>query len=578
MRSGASIIAESIERAVDYKLARSMRPRSKTVTGVYVGKDGEGKAWVRLSGAEAAIPVRRMAVQADVGDTVSVTVGNGRAVVDSNVSNPSASSTTVTKVERRAVVAQETAVKAVDYAVEAQAASAAARASANGAQISAEKAHVAADNAEADAIRAHNAADEAMAEAVIAHEAADSAQASANSASDDAARANTAANDAIVQLSNVEGVVDTLGWFATHATPTSDEQVDPTKTYYTYDGASYSAVDEPSDENIKVYSVTTDSSVDPEKTYYILDDGEYVEVDDPTDEGMRSYVQTTDEEIDSEKIYYVLDDGEYVPVAEPDAGEIASYYELVTNYYEYVTNYYELDATIQNYVASHLALTDDGLFLVMDGSDMRLKIDTNGVYVTDGTGHEVASFTDSGVHFDSATPQRVGGDSSYIRYYDSDGNGTADSMEISADAITLAGNDVTTVLGGIEDQLSTVVSGLEQSSYFTQTESGFAFSIDSAIDGAMQAADDARRYATDYLSFDDGELTIGTSDSGVTAVLTNSKFAFVSDSAEMATFGLNDSEMWEMHIANTFVDDMLRFGNFAWIKRDNGNMSLKWIG
>ena len=535
MRSGASIIAESIERAVDYKLARSMRPSTKTVTGVYVGKDGEGKAWVRLSGAQASIPVRRMAVQADVGDTVSVTVGNGRAVVDSNVSNPSASSTAVVKVERRAVVAQETAVKAVDYAVEASAASAAARASANGAQISAEKAHVAAENAEADAARAHAAADDAMAEAVIAHDAADSAQASANSASNDAARANTAANDALVQLSNVEGVVDTLGWFASHATATTDEQVDPTKTYYTFDGSSYSVVENPSDEDIKTYSKTSDEEIDPEKTYYVMDGDEYVEVDNP------------------------------------DVSHIGDYYELTTNYYE-------LDATIQNYVASHLALTDDGLFLVMDGSDMRLKIDTNGVYVTDGVGHEVASFTDSGVHFDSTTPQTVGGDNAYIRYYDSNDDGNADSMEISADSITLAGNDVTTVLGGIDERITTVVGGLEQSSYFTQTDGGFEFSIDSAIEGAMQAADDARRVATDYLTFDEGKLTIGTSGSDVTAVLTNSKFAFVSDAAEMATFGLNDAQIWEMHIANTFVDDMLRFGNFAWIKRDNGNMSLKWIG
>lgn len=498
MKSGASIIAESIERAVDYKLARS-KPRTKTVTGIYVGKDGEGKAWVRLSGANGAIPIRRMSVQADVGDTVSVTVGGGRAVMDSNVSNPSASSTVVAGVNRRAVVAQQTAVKAVDYAVEASAASAAARASANGAQISAEKAHVAADNAEADAVRAHAAADDAMAEAVRAHDAADSAQESAvmaqNSAEEalgEAARANRAANDAMVQLGNVEDVVDTLGWFATHTKQTTDVTVDPNKTYYTFDGESYSKVEEPVDDDI--------------------------------------------------------------------------------------AGYYELDATIQNYVASHLALTDNGLFLVMDGSDMRLKLDSAGVYVTDGDGHEVASFTNEGIHFDSTLPQTVGSDNAYVKYYDSDDDGEADAISINANSISIAGSDVSTVLDDIDGRLSTVVEGLQQSSYFTQTADGFQFSIDTAISDAMQAADDARKVATDYLSFDSGELTIGSSESNIKSVLTNKKFAFTADGDEMAYFGLNSSDVWEMHIANTFVDDQLRFGNFAWISRDNGNMSLKWLG
>lgn len=321
MRSGASIIAESIERAVDYKLAHSMRPRTKTVTGVYVGKDGEGKAWVRLSGAEAAIPVRRMAVQADVGDTVSVTVGNGRAVVDSNVSNPSASSTTVTKVERRAAVAQETAVKAVDYAVEAQAASAAARASANGAQVSAEKALVAADSAEADAARAHVAADDAMAEAVIAHDAADSAQA-------DAATAKESATAATNGLSEVEKVVGTLNWIADHGRYVNQagQIFDASKIYYTRSGTS------------------------PNYTYTMVES--------------------------------------------PVAADIASYYVLV------------VDESVQNYIASHVYLLNDGLYVTTDSTNgYKVRIDGDSVDVLNTSGTVVATFgptarigTSSGVH------------------------------------------------------------------------------------------------------------------------------------------------------------------------------------
>ena len=254
MKSGASIIAESIERAVDYKLARSTKQRTKTVTGVFVGKDGEGKAWVRLSGAEGAIPVRRMSVQADVGDTVSVTVGGGRAVVDSNVSNPSASSTNVAHVDKRVTVAQSTAAKAINYAVEAAAASNVAKMSASNAQASAEKAFVAADNAEAqaarantaaenaeaDAQRASDAADDAMDEAVRAHGAADDAQASANSA-------KTAADTALTGLSIVEDVAGTLDWISKHGTykPTTDTTVVEGRVYFEKQGNDYVPVVNP---------------------------------------------------------------------------------------------------------------------------------------------------------------------------------------------------------------------------------------------------------------------------------------------------------------------------------------------
>lgn len=124
------------------------------------------------------------------------------------------------------------------------------------------------------------------------------------------------------------------------------------------------------------------------------------------------------------------------------------------------------------------------------------------------------------------------------------------------------------------DSISSVVEGLGQSSHFTQTATGFEFSLDSAID-------DAARTATDYLSYNSttGELTLAKSDSEISQVLTNERNAFRTDAGDMLWVGLNhDNDTWEVHSEILFAEDMVRFGNYAFIKRQNGNMSLKWLG
>ena len=46
-----------------------------------------------------------------------------------------------------------------------------------------------------------------------------------------------------------------------------------------------------------------------------------------------------------------------------------------------------------------------------------------------------------------------------------------------------------------------------------------------------------------------------------------------------ATFNSLDNDgIWNMYIEQAYVRDMIRFGDYAWVKRDNGNMSIKWLG
>lgn len=94
------IFAKAIAKAASDMAERASRGKPTTLPAEYRGRDSEGKPWVLLPGATDPTPVRRMSVEAEVGDTVSVTVGDGRAVVDANISNPSAGRQSVETLRR----------------------------------------------------------------------------------------------------------------------------------------------------------------------------------------------------------------------------------------------------------------------------------------------------------------------------------------------------------------------------------------------------------------------------------------------------------------------------------------------
>lgn len=88
---------------------------------------------------------------------------------------------------------------------------------------------------------------------------------------------------------------------------------------------------------------------------------------------------------------------------------------------------------------------------------------------------------------------------------------------------------------------------------------------------------DARRFADDYLTFEDGVLTLGVTGTKIKNVISATNQVYRTDSGDMAGFGLFDSQ-WEMFIETARIQYMLRFNRFAWIARQNGNMTLKWTG
>lgn len=242
-------------------------------------------AWVHIDGGVAETPVK-LTINAKVGDTVQVRVTNGHAFIIGNVTAPP---TDDSKAE-----------EAIDYARIANNA-------ANEAVTSAHKANEAAQNAQADAARASSAASTAETNAQTAITNAGLAQTAADSA-------QASANNALLGLSQVESVVDTLNWLTEHS------------------------------------KVTEDTTPDPDKNYYIKNqDNTFTLVTDTTGKN---------------------------PAQE---------------------GWYEMDDAISNYVASHLALTDEGLYILSDSNGYKYLIKSNGAYILDENNNVLSSYTAEGI-------------------------------------------------------------------------------------------------------------------------------------------------------------------------------------
>ena len=106
---------------------------------------------------------------------------------------------------------------------------------------------------------------------------------------------------------------------------------------------------------------------------------------------------TTDISLDPTHVYFVVDpNGDYIVgsthysiVAEPDADDLSTYYEL------------SIDESLNNYVGTHLALTNDGLWLLPAASGTyKVLVATGaagssysaGTYIIDSTGATVAYY------------------------------------------------------------------------------------------------------------------------------------------------------------------------------------------
>lgn len=171
---------------------------------------------------------------------------------------------------------------------------------------------------------------------------AEDAQASALSA-------RQSAETALVNLGLVEDVIGTVEWIAMHGyyELSEDTVVNDMKTYYTVTGT----------------AVATPSGNPHNNLYYELSNGVYTLSNDTTVVTGKTYYTVTAMTVTN-------------PTGSPAEND---YYEL------------NVDESVQQYIATHLALTNDGL-RVTDGGASSLLINTNGVTIRGADGNIIGQY------------------------------------------------------------------------------------------------------------------------------------------------------------------------------------------
>lgn len=298
--------------------------------------------------------------------------------------------------------AQAKAQNAAISALNAQSSASAAATSASNAQTSANNAALAAETADREAIAAKEAADAAQDSASTAAALAQTADEKATAASAAASQAQQSASQALESA----GTANRAANGALSQLSTIEDVMDVLSWI----------------QDHGTYAISTDTTVVPGKYYF------------------------TRTGTDPDYSYHFVTN----PTGNPST---SSYYECTG-----------VDEAISNYVTSHLALTNDGLYIVMDNLGYKLKLAADGAYIIDPTGQTVATYGEN-IFFDSNRPQRIGNNNVYIEYYDSDNDTIADALRIVGAAITLSsGKTIEQTVNAVSDELDTV-----KSTYVTNT-------------------------------------------------------------------------------------------------------------
>ena len=159
-----------------------------------------------------------------------------------------------------------------------------------------------------------------------------------------------------------------------------------------------------------------------------------------------TYAATTDTEVVPGKYYFTR------------SGSAPNYtYSVVVNPTgnPSTQGYYELtgtDEAVANYVSSHLALTNAGLWVINDNNSYKILLASDGMKVYDAQGILVATFGES-ISFSSTRPQYIGSDTTYIVF-----NPYDDTINIGGTGIVFNGDQT---LSDLVDQLNSEILTIE---------------------------------------------------------------------------------------------------------------------
>ena len=217
-----------------------------------------------------------------------------------------------------------------------------------------------------------------------------------------------------------------------------------------------------------------------------------------------TYVASTDTEVVAGKMYFTRSGDIYTPVANPTGNpSTQGYYEIDS-----------IDEAVSNYVSSHLALTNAGLWVVNDNNSYKILLASDGMKVYDASGNLVSTFGES-IQFSSSRAQYIGGENAYIVF-----NPTTGVMTIGGAQLNLSGN---ITIDGQTRSLTDVISDMQSD---IDTKSTILYAE------CPTAASTAAKIGTISPAVSNFTLTTGT----LVAVNFSS-----TNSNSSATFNLNDT-------------------------------------
>ena len=155
-----------------------------------------------------------------------------------------------------------------------------------------------------------------------------------------------------------------------------------------------------------------------------------------------TYKASTDTEVVAGKMYFTRSGDTYTPVANPTGNpSTQGYYEIDS-----------IDEAVSNYVSSHLALTNAGLWVVNDNNSYKILLASDGMKVYDASGNLVSTFGES-IEFSSSRAQYIGGENAYIVF-----DATSGAMTIGGSDLNISGN---VTIGGQTRSLSQVLVDMQ---------------------------------------------------------------------------------------------------------------------
>lgn len=176
---------------------------------------------------------------------------------------------------------------------------------------------------------------------------------------------------------------------------------------------------------------------------------------------------------------------------------------------------------------------------------------------------ELARYSSSGISFDDATPYKIGNDSTYVSFEDSDNDLIADSLRIVADSISFRSSgtekDVQSELEALNENIDLNAQAIEQNAEAIENTQRY-IQINPEVPYIKLATNDRN-----YLLLESNKLGFWV-DANETAYMSNNQMYI--PAATITTL--------LMQTTNAETGDSV--GQVGWVMRSNGHLSLKVIG